>query len=518
MAVLTKKRTGGIFHPDPAMQNIELYAGAHFNQWIGPILDKEKYQDADEVMDAVERVFQSHNLVKECVDRHVDSLIGNPPIYFFTDLEGNRKNDEASNEADIYMQRILNNWDTQATETETDLDDAFDPHPIVRALTLLLLTGTAYLRLWTPDIFANSPNPAQRVALHCPSNDAIVIERHTGGFMKAVKYRYVDEGIELTEYQFIDPLTNETVFQTLDTQGNLIGDEIRINLGGRFTVFEFRRSFLVSESIRRKQNGLNYALTMLLRNISFGGFPWLLVLGALPPGRWEQDETTGREEYIEEGGIEVGPGEATFVTGTPEYDADGKITGYSRPSVFAKDPVSVQTFIDTVNTLTALIYREFGQQHIISDNKSQQVALVLQYIRDDNRRALKKDASRIAIVFKKLFLTAVLLATDEPERFLNLDISVQIQPSLNSPTGDDMQQTRENFKAGLLSRPTAMSRIGVEDTDAEEELIKKMKREDAAANKPVTPPANPPAETPPAQENGAGDSIPAPVQASENLP
>ena len=432
------------------MNNFDYYNGNTWQFWIGPKVAQNTPQHV-EVMAEVQRVFQSANKIGEVVDRHRRALIGRPAQWYFTNPDGERA--EAS-KADVILQKLIDRWSHRK-------------NPLVEAVTSLLVEGKGYLRLWSPVQRANSANPYDRLAIHSPSPASVEIKRDGDGFVQEILYRYVDsKSSPLTERQYLDEM-GRTVFETI--KGGTIAETLVLDLGGGYSIVELERSPLVTDSAKRAQNGINYALTMLLRNLGYSGFLRELILNAQPPGEWIEDRNspTGQKFIPNPDGFESGPGVTNFVMGAPTYDSAGNVTGYTSPQVNVRQPIATQIFLETVQTATRIIYEAVGQGHILATD-AQLSGVSRVQLRQDFVTALGEDSQLIGGALAEIYKSALLML-GEGQR--DLDMVVKLQLSVSQATPEEMREIRENYRSGLLSRATAMGLLGVDNPDAEAALI-----------------------------------------------
>jgi len=402
-------------------------------------------------MSEVSRVFQSANKIQECVDRHRRALIGKPPIWYFTNPEGDRT---PAGTADLKLQRLIDRWSRRK-------------NPLIEALTNTLLEGKGYLRLWSPAQTAISPNPYDRISIHSPAPGSVEIKRDGDGFIQEINYSYSDsQNQPLIERQYLNP-EGLTVFETL--RGQTIIEQIALNLGGGFSVVEIGREPLITETIKRAQNAINYALTMLIRNIGYSGFLRELILNGQPPGDWVEDRThpDGQRFVPNAEGFETSPGTTNFVMGAPTYDASGNITGYTSPNVNVRQPIDPSMFLETVQAEIKIIYEAIGQGHILATD-SQLSGVSRVQLRQDFVTALGEDALAIGGALAEIYKSALLMIDPKSA---NLDLVVKCQLSVSQPTPEEMREIRANYQGGLFSRSTAMAMLGIDNPDAEAELI-----------------------------------------------
>jgi len=456
-------------------ENLAYYRGDHWQFWIGPKMPESdpKHQ---EVMEAIAKVFQSSNRIAECIDRHCTALVGKRAHWYFVDAAGDRLEDNSASESEKLLQRWIERQYRLATSQENQLQNA-----IVEAVINMLTTGRGYLRLWSPQRFRGSPDPIVRVCLHSPHPSSVVIKRDSDGFTTAIEYTYTEDDKQRKEIQFIDADTNQTIFATLNELDEVIPEStFALNLGGRYSIYELRSHSLITDSVKRAQNAINFALTMMPRNIEVGGFRERLILGAQPPGRWEGDKFIPNTEF------RVGPGQTSFIQGVPLLDEMGNLRGYTNPSVFNSEPVPVQTFIDTAQAFVAVIYHEMKQAHLLGSDL-QLSGVSREQARQDFETSLGDHADIVAAGIAGIYGSALMMMVqDEADKYRDLDVMVQLRLSASKPTPQELDQILKYQQAKLLSKTTtlALSRF-VDDQDGERELIEDEERsrtavEDAA--------------------------------------
>jgi hypothetical protein len=465
--------------------NERYYAGDHWETWIGPKVAVGD-PNSQQIMLEVERVFQEANKVKECVDRHRRALTAKPAAWSLT-TDGQAL-DAPDIEAFMRLQwgwmlprsgseRTLANYDLPAW---LDSRSTFNPHrqakfngplifpnAIAEAMHNRLLGGKGYLRLWTPAKRQNGP-PHMQVSLHAPHPGNIEIEEDSDGDIERIKYTYTtktDQGDEQkVETQWLGD-DGKTYFRTETLAGNVEEDsEYDLDLGGRFTVVRLRGVPIVNHSIRRLQDGINYVLTLMLRNLQYGGFLRDIVSNGLPPGDFD---ATGNFVPSEEGWVE-GPGQKTMLQGLPIFDREGNISGYTTPSIDTKDPVDVTPFLNAVRAIAALIYEQFGQGHILAADQSIS-GISRQQLRQDFVLAVSEDATALQVALSEIYAAAYLLTEQTPPS--GFDVAVEPRLAIADPTEAEVNATLAIYNSRLMSQHTAMAQVGIENPEAELQQI-----------------------------------------------
>lgn len=468
---------------DVAQINLDLYEGEHFKYFIGPKIDPNN-KDAESVNDAIERIFQSDNLIQEDIDRFVDALIGKLPTWYFKDGFGQKietdDDPEAianspSAQADLLIQRWLDRAINLGSTQDCNLETPFS-----EAVKNTAVTGYGYLRLWVPQRFREAIDPVQRVAIHCPANDSVEYIYDNDQFLERIEYRYTIDDKEYIESQTIDPETNETIFEIQDDRGNVLDDEegnprrFAMRLGGRYTIQKLKAPSLITESARRAQNAINFNLTMGVRTQEQAGFLERIILGAQPPGRWE--DVDGVRQFVPDTTMRFGAGQTSFIQGTPVFDNEGNLKSYSNPSIQYREPVDVESFVKFHRLMSGILHNQMGQGHLVASDLNMSGIARIQ-ARQDFDRKLEKHRNTVQSAIGGIMGAALMMMVDDPTPYLSLDVAVQLRLSTSKPLPEELDQNRQDYQAKLRSQSTAMSAAGIEDTDAERALIREEQME-----------------------------------------
>ncbi|MFH7241769.1 MAG: hypothetical protein ACHWZW_02860 [Spirulina sp.] len=448
--------------------NERYYSDSHWFAWIGPILPPTD-ADAARVNAEVERVFQESNKIRECVDRHRRALTAKPAAWSFAHPQGS--------EGEEFMNLLLG-WmvgrSGRSRQPEHGEPISF-PNAIAEAVHYRLLGGKGYLRLWLPERLQTA-EPWQRVALHSPDPNAVTVERDADGFPWRIIYEYTHADETWREVQELDD-QGLTQFRTEDSGGSVVsGSEYALELGGRFTIAEIQGTPIVRAAERRLQDGINYILTLMIRNLQYGGFLRDIIINGMPPGEYD---SAGR--FIPDpGGWVEGPGAKLEVTGIPVYDAEGNVTGYTTPSVDTRNPVGVEPFLTSYRSNVALLYESFGQGHILSNDLAISGVSRVQ-LRQDFVNAVAEDAAALRIALSDIYAVAYLLASPAPADPL-LSIIVESRLSISDPTPEEVRTLIETHAARLRSTHNTMALLGIENPAAEMEAIAEEEAERMAAH------------------------------------
>ena len=429
----------------------DYYHGTNFFKfWIGPTLDNP------EKLALIERVFQSANILAECLDNWCDGLIAEPFRWQLKDKNGDRAN---APQAEIILQRWLD-WVSQtAIATGSQFSD-----PWQEFVLSLGVTGEGNLRLWQPDRYKNHPDPIQRIHLHAPYAGSVGIQRGLDGFIDWISYSY---GTGNLEKQI---MSDRGLLQVNDGNTNL-----NLDTGGRWLIQQVKSPTLLNESVRRLQNSINHGLTMKLRNQEVSGFRERVFMNVQPPGRWERDEN-GAEIFIPQP-MHRGAGTDQFLSGLPTG-----VDGYMGGNIHESQPVDISTLLGSFHADIELIYRQFRQSYrlqaqtgtLSGESRIQQRQEFELFLRGWKRKIEAAIANILNIVLRIL-------------GYADLEAVVELQISTGRLTAEERGAVIAEHQAGLLSKATAIAQLGtVQDVDAELALI----AEEVA--KATTPPPKPP--------------------------
>lgn len=419
-----------------ASDNINYFRGADlFQFWVGPTLPSNEPNYTDR-MAQLRRVFQSANLVAECVGNWKDGLISQAFTWQLKDSKGTRV--EAS-EAEIQLQRWLD-WVNQQHLAIDPKAKQFQQASLWDEFVLSVgVTGRANLRLWQPKRLENDSDPIHRIHLHVPRVESVEVKRGDDGFIESVTYSYGDDHKEV---------------QTFDEQGLLTitidGAEVSsIDTGGRWLIQQIQMPDLLTESVKQLQNSVNHSLTMKLRNNELSGFREKTFINAESP----------------EVELERGPGRDVYLYGIPQGDAASPT--YATPSVHESQPIDVSSFEKSIQIDRLLMYLQFRQGHLLSTGDGG--------LSGESRIQMRQGFELHLRGWKLPIESAIGNVLNVVLRILGFE-DLEAAVSLNITTGklssDEIGTVIQQNQAGLLSRATAMSLIGsVSDVDAELALI-----------------------------------------------
>ena len=449
-------------------ENLGYYDGTRL--WETAILPKIEIESESDrlVIERARRLFQVANKCREIVVRHRNALIGTDPSWYFVNQSGDKEEGGMAGNLAETLRRLQQQWLRMSIgRYENHID------PVAKAIDDCLTTGYGYLRLWSPAKYRNSPNLVQRVGLHSPNPNSVNVINDDDGFVERIEYYFSRGKLNLIEVQ---ELTTDgmTRFHWENEKGQIIPmddagtEEIVLNLGGRFSVFEIKHAPLINETLKAAQNALNHALTMVPVNIEFAGFLMQIVANGLPPGEYQ--EINGKQVFVANQELLFSPGRTNYIAGLPKYDDAGNVEEYTTPQVTTHEPVDISPLIEAFKLFSSVMYESSNQSHILSQD------LILsgvsrQQARSDFKSNLLGDQKLIESILSDCWMTSLFMLYDE-SAISNYDVVVDLLLDLGSPSAEERGDIRENFLAGLLSRKSAISlQAYVDNAEGEAAII-----------------------------------------------
>ena len=427
---------------------------------------------------ALQKDFVSCNKVKEVVDRHTRALVGKPPSWFFADPTGEAL-ETVPGQLDKQLHSFLTQYERQSQSMLTGFGGK---SALEQAIAHAKVCGRGYLRIYNPDYFGIP------ITIHSPDPTQVFIGRDSNGYPRYVKYTYTDYETDqvLTEHQMVDQSSGLTIFRTLvgDTGRResangyygyedaeiMPGSEYSLDLGGAYSIYEFKLDSLISLDLQRLQDSYNYILSLMIPNLGDAGFSRQSILNGLAPGAWEENEETHELEYVQKGEFKTNPGSVNFIQGIPVY-TDGEITGYTNPQMVTNEPSSVDHFTSSLAAIEENIYRSVQQGFILADSESNLSGVSRDKLEDDFRLMLEKEAMAVQEGISSIYRTVLMMLNMEDqgvlEQIKKTDLSVQLNIYIGKLTAEEVREARENFSAGLISGYTTRMLLGVEDADDE---------------------------------------------------
>lgn len=471
--------------PDCAVYSTRFYYGDHWlDDWgfIGQLPPVSLPGSASMKAD-IQKGFVADNVIKEVVKTHVGGILGREPSWSFLPTEGER--DQFSKETGETLTRWWN--DRKALK---DLQDA---------TRILVCEGTVVRRLFFPrGRLTEGRVKASRLidALDFiyfqtgyADQGGVFTDPETMLDIGVFLFDEVDENNEVTarcaELSFLDA-NGDTICKTVKDKGDPVSYG-PYPLGGRLTIYEMTRDALITEQIQSNQRALNLAHTQMIRNVNLAGNRQQTITNAQPPLP-RTDKTTVTPETPRTadgrfpGTFKAGVGAVNFLMGVPIRDEEGNIKGYTNPAVNIADPVSVETFKETIAQEKEAIYAQAHQRHVLIVDKADTSGRAREVARREYERSLKESKTEIDACGRWQLETTLRLAAfviGESSRYLPLraDFNTLIDAGAPDPemqlSAMQMRQPGGMKNLPLISDETARALAGVEDNGAELARIEK---------------------------------------------
>jgi len=468
-----------VARPDSAKvkSNISFYYGDHWQNtdgWSGPIPPPNS-SDYSLVASEIERGFVSKNTVKEIVDRGVNGVLGRDPKFTlsFTGDAGKRDQKRILAEAEA----LLKDW----------MKDKDFKKYMQKALRHALLAGKSTLRIFIPAGFVqegavdvDENNPLGVIYLDAPNPLASTVitdeatRERTGIFIgQAVDADGREK--DVAEITYLLPVQNEdgrryTEITILPERG--YPSSAQLDLGGRLLMFELEMPRMITDQIRSLQKLQNLNLTMMQRNAVLGGFLERIILNGQLPGHYEDDGQGGQVFVRDE--FAVGAGTVNAINGVPYVDENGNTKGYTSASVSYRDPVSVQTFLESSGAAYSGILEECQQLHAklsgdaitSGDSRRQALAAFLSSLRIPKQVV---EQAMEWLIESILSLAGTL--SGNPDRFKGVEVKTEAKLDYGAISAGEIDLLERQVRIGIISIQTARERIGIEDPETEQRLV-----------------------------------------------
>lgn len=505
-----------------AEANSKFDSGNHYQNGDGYIGAKPLYGTAgySQTMAQIEAGFVSENVIKEVTDRHIAGLLGREPLWGFLPFDAPSPDAERRRTvfSKIYnlvrtvAQKTSGNPDDKAQEADEALTSAWWNTRKVReslkkAVRTALLEERATVKFFFP--VGNAEKNARITiqtkndlpsALTIPQIDVLTSDKagvFTDDFTQeefGVHVYKVDEETDAASVTYIQ--NGLTILKVMvDKQADQL---YSFELGGRLLMYEITRDALITDQIRSLQKALNLSRTMMVRNVNLAGSLERTILNAERPKETKKVLNSEQTAYIEQtvdADYLTGAGATMFLTGMLIRDDQGNVINRANPNISFRDPVSTKTFTETRDDLYAAMLAGCQQRFALISGDATASGRSRIEARSEFESSLKDSKDAIDDAGRWLLETQLRLGAifcNRSRDFLPLRCDFNAVIETGPITPEERQENRADVQAGLLSKETAMSLNGRDDTDAELERI-------AQEPAPQMPPTNPnqPGQQPP---------------------
>jgi hypothetical protein len=502
--------------------------------WIGPWPDWTD-ETASASVAEIERGFTARNVIKEVIERHVASVVGREPTWGLSVKralkEGEKPTKEEQtliDEAEAFLTTWWNNvrsierfqdatrkllysggsMPISGTNTMIDTQNVGGGMTANGALRKISAPGRAVMRLYVPaallsteEVVAEDGSASSRKVLQVKAGDiedalskihidvpevemAHVYEDPTRldeigvcnvqaridqqqSAQMRVELTYLDDG-NMTVLATVGTSSSQQATTDANPGGQV---QARFDLGKRLLMSELTREPFISHQVRDAQKALNFANSMIPRNVTTGGFLEQIILGGAMPGHFEGEGTARKwvpEPYVRGAGV-------TQWIAPIEYDDATGNKHVTSPSVVNRPPVPPTASIEAKREAYRDILEECDQAHILITGEATPSGKSREQSRADFEQSLKLTQTPVERTGRWLIETVMAWA----EVFANVPgkYTKTLRASFNCAidTGPLSTQERANDiaagQAGYMSRQTIMERSDVADPDAELQRI-----------------------------------------------
>lgn len=459
--------------------------------WTGPRPRPDSSADTTNVARVTEEIrrnFVSRNLPENVVSRHVYGIAGREPLLGITakDLaDGQEPGDEQKKQAGDYLAAFREWWDNSGVWLS-----------IQQALKNAVWSGKGTLRLFIPKSKLQ-PMEAEGeealgipggltlgqalgyVSVHAPAWDAAGVLRDGDQRVTCAYYRYTDEQ-DREHWELQERLDGKTRVIP-DARAGADTQEFTDYDVSNLLIFEVSLDPLVKHSIRSLALFADKTLTMGSRNIDLGGFVERTILNAQMPGKWVEDKSASAGRRFVPEPYHVGAGVTNFLSGVavmqPDPNDPKKLVPsgqFSSPSVQYKDPTGWNVFGETFSAIREAIFDEAKQLHVLITGDASASGVSRQQAVNDFLSSLEPTRMALEQMVRWLMSTVLRLGLDivgRPGEWDAYKATVQARTSAVQPTSAEVESALNLRKAGLISRKTFYSRVGIEEAEAEAAAI-----------------------------------------------
>jgi hypothetical protein len=511
----------------PIAKSAQLYyAGDHWQRGQGFIgakpLDRTAAYQA--TLAQIEHAFVSENIIAEVVDRHVSGLLGREPLWGFIPKETvsaftafRRKlfaktvalADSISKAVSDKPAKTTPTIGEKTTQTASqaqgfaqEADDALtiwwdtgEPLKILKqALTNVLLEKNTLLRFYIPSGYVNAEGkigPVGNLADALKMLRVDIVTQDLGGEFKDANLQ-IDFGayiyasgskensttVDTAELTFVSE--GMTVLRVIAENKSMV--DYSYDLNGELLMHEVTRKPFVTPQLVSNQKALNLSDTMMMRNVNLAGSLERTVMNAERPKRPDRKlnpDTGIVENVLADAPYLTGPGATMFLTGLLIRDDKGNIIGRSNPNISFREPIAVTNFVETRNHYYEAILGQTNQLHVLIAGDANASGFSREQARGEYKSSLLESKTVIDNAGRWLMSVALrwaaLLCAREKD-FANLRCEFNSVIDTGPISSLDRAANLADVNAGLLSKETAMSRNGVDDTDAEKMRIDEEKK------------------------------------------
>ena len=471
--------------------------------WNGPHPMCSDQSTERKTMALFERAFVAQDKLSEITERHIGGVIGTPPHWAVTTQRQLEPGEELTADESKRIQRI-----------ESLLTRFWDDRKVLLllhdALFYRVREGRAITRIFVPSglLQSNDDNededesndataPVPQGTMEQQLNRLFVEMLHPDNALTATDTETMAEvgvvriyeskpigqakSITVRKYEvcYVKNPADEkedqaTILRVIENQkrGQSVISEIEVNIGGRLLIGSMVGRPLITRTLYQQQMLLNKALTGISLNLDHGADLREVWLNADMPVEEYEDALTG-ETKTRPALIERGIGTFTNLVGVSTISDSGG-QSIAQPSVVWHNPTEPTVFTRSREEAANAMYEETHQLHaLLSGDAAVSGESRIQALADFALSLLNTSQEVVSFTTWLLETVMHLCADFANEQDVVKDLKITVEPRLNLGrlTPDERRIIIEEVSAKLRDRQSAMSLLGVNDTDEAEQRI-----------------------------------------------
>lgn len=471
---------------DTAVRATRFYFGDHWqDDWgfIGQLPPTSLNGHASMKAD-IKKGFVADNVIKEVVKTHVGGILGREPSWSFLESVGERETERTPLEKE--SGETLTRW----------WNDRKALKDFQKAARILVCEGTVVRRVFFPRAYGKLTATKLIDALNsiyfetCYADQAgVFTDPDTMQDIGVYLFDEVNDRNEVTtkcaELSYLND-DGDTVCKVVKDRGTPV-EYGPYPLGGHLLIYEMTRDPLITDQVQSNQRALNLAHTQMIRNVNLAGSRERTITNAQPP-KPKSDKSTVTTDTAKTadgrfpGTYKTGAGAINFVMGYPIHNEDGVIVGYTNPTVNIADPVSVETFKETIAQERAAIYSQCHQRHVQIVDKADTSGRAREVAQREYERSLNETKTEVDACGRwqletTLRLAAYVVGATRKYEVLRADFNSRVTAGDPDPEKQKlallMRTPGGPKNMPLFSDETCRGIAGSEDPAAELALIQK---------------------------------------------
>lgn len=471
---------------DTAVRATRFYFGDHWQDDWGFIgqLPPNSLPGAGSMKADIKKGFVADNVIKEVVKTHVGGILGREPSWSFLESVGERETERTPLEKE--SGETLTRW----------WNDRKALKDFQKAARILVCEGTVVRRVFFPRAYGKLTAAQLVDALNyiyfetCYADQAgVFTDPDTMRDIGIYLFDEVNDKNEVTtkcaELSYLND-AGDTACKVVKDRGAPV-EYGPYPLGGHLLIYEMTRDPLITDQVQSNQRALNLAHTQMIRNVNLAGSRERTITNAQPP-KPKSDKSTVTTDTVRTadgrfpGTYKTGAGAINFVMGYPIHDENGNIVGYTNPTVNIADPVSVETFKETIAQERAAIYSQCHQRHVQIVDKADTSGRAREVAQREYERSLNETKTEVDACGRwqletTLRLAAYVVGATRKYEVLRADFNSRVTAGDPDPEKQKlallMRTPGGPKNMPLFSDETCRGIAGSEDPAAELALIQK---------------------------------------------